>query len=358
MHESLPAGVFHVPRLPTSGQPATRTRAGAVRCGRVYPASSCSSARRAEWPAARLRLCVLLVAFPLLLVPRCVGLPAVPSEHSVRPHRALRCAARSCRGPTAQAVGVEQTGSLALGILRGGMDGGLDDPEGQAPGVLSTISTMALPGLGASHAFAPLEYVERSKRSWKRRLQALWKAWHASQLVEADAGAGLGRVAEATVLRHSNTSTEIVDDRANYAWFYPDPPWGRKDVFRPGSSFLRLWDCVLGMAMLYVAFEVPFAAAGFVPSKDDELHEHLHNMGLFSILGALWRHEGLLDIFVDCIFFAAKNLERRLTSTFLSCKVTVILTFQNFYPGYSRVAPHRHLPQCPQWTPCPRRARA
>jgi len=227
MAASFLVGVFHVPRSPASGQPATRTRAGAVRGGRVYPASSCSSARLAELPAARLRLCVLLVAFPLLLVPRCVGLPAVPSEHSARPHRALRGAARSCRGPTAQAGAVQQTGPLALGVLRGGMDGGLDDPEGQAPGVLSTISTMALPGLGASHAFAPLEYVQ-SKPSWKRRLQALWKAWHTIQLVVTDAGAGLGRVSEATVLRHSNTSTEIVDDRANYAWFYPDPPWGRK----------------------------------------------------------------------------------------------------------------------------------
>ena len=27
---------------------------------------------------------------------------------------------------------------------------------------------------------------------------------------------------------------------SKYAWFYPDPPWGRKDIHRSGSKFLRV----------------------------------------------------------------------------------------------------------------------
>lgn len=38
---------------------------------------------------------------------------------------------------------------------------------------------------------------------------------------------------------------------SKYAWFYPDPPWGRKDIHRAGSAFLQVtpapvfsWSCV------------------------------------------------------------------------------------------------------------------
>ncbi|KAJ1495127.1 hypothetical protein T484DRAFT_1763534, partial [Baffinella frigidus] len=53
------------------------------------------------------------------------------------------------------------------------------------------------------------------------------------------------------------------------AWFYPDPPWGRKNVFHAGSAFIMRWMLAVSAAMLYVAFIVPFRAAGFVTAERD-----------------------------------------------------------------------------------------
>ena len=53
------------------------------------------------------------------------------------------------------------------------------------------------------------------------------------------------------------------------AWFYPDPPWGRKDVCCPGSRALTYWNMVVWAAMTYVAAAVPFLAAGFTSAYTD-----------------------------------------------------------------------------------------
>ena len=87
MAPSVPADVGKSPRTNACAQPApagtaVSRRAGALetqrtpRCravrGRSRPTSSCGLGS-----ARRTRLCLLLVAFVLLLVPHCVGLPAV-----------------------------------------------------------------------------------------------------------------------------------------------------------------------------------------------------------------------------------------------------------------------------------------
>jgi hypothetical protein len=53
------------------------------------------------------------------------------------------------------------------------------------------------------------------------------------------------------------------DLMGQYAWFYPDPPWGRKDVFRRGSKFLQVWHVIVWIAMVHVALVVPYRVAGF-----------------------------------------------------------------------------------------------
>ena len=53
------------------------------------------------------------------------------------------------------------------------------------------------------------------------------------------------------------------------AWFYPEPPWGRKEVCRPGSRVLVYWNMVVWAAMTYVAAAVPFLAAGFTSAYTD-----------------------------------------------------------------------------------------
>ena len=99
-------------------------------------------------------------------------------------------------------------------------------------------------------------------------------------------------------LTHTNSSSEALYEDKQYAWFYPDPPWGRKDAFRAGSKFLQVWDCVLWVAMMYVGFHVPFHAAGFV--ADDYIQEERCDLDLT----ALWKGPAhRLDLFVDCIFW-------------------------------------------------------
>jgi hypothetical protein len=99
-------------------------------------------------------------------------------------------------------------------------------------------------------------------------------------------------------LRHTNSSSEALYEDKQYAWFYPDPPWGRKDVFRPGSKFLQMWDCVLWLAMLYVGFHVPFHAAGFV--ANNYVEEERCDLDWT----ALWKGpEHKFDLFVDSIFW-------------------------------------------------------
>jgi hypothetical protein len=57
--------------------------------------------------------------------------------------------------------------------------------------------------------------------------------------------------------------------QTKYAWFYPDPPWGRKDVCCPGSPVLTYWNMAVWAAMTYVAVAVPFLAAGFTSAYTD-----------------------------------------------------------------------------------------
>jgi hypothetical protein len=190
----------------------------------------------------------LMVSCPLLLPP-CCGLPAVPSLSS----RNLN--------PT----------MLTLTRMRGGMD------DAEAPPAV--VSTMAIPGMNAQPAFAPLKEAASTKSKSKKvaRTSSVPDLTRHSSVLSGssvqppregmDGGREGAEVSPA--LRRSSTSNELLSSDVQYAWFYPDPPWGRKDVFRAGSKFLQIWDCVLWLAMLYVGFQVPFRAAGFVPEIED-----------------------------------------------------------------------------------------
>jgi hypothetical protein len=80
---------------------------------------------------------------------------------------------------------------------------------------------------------------------------------------------------------------------SNYAWFYPDPPWGRKDVLCPGSRILNYWNMVVWMAMAYVAIAVPFLAAGFTSAYTDV--QQLGNR-------CSDHRRSLMDLVVDLVF--------------------------------------------------------
>jgi len=79
-------------------------------------------------------------------------------------------------------------------------------------------------------------------------------------------------------------------------WFYPLPPWGRKDVFRGESSFLQIWHVVMCLAVFYVGAVEPFRAAGFAVDlkREKPAHDPKQICGKLE----LWR----LDAVVNSIF--------------------------------------------------------
>ena len=111
------------------------------------------------------------------------------------------------------------------------------------------VSTMAVPGLNAQHAFAPLKEAASTRSKSRKdkkpvlRAQSMPSISPGISVLEQQGGAvGHGDMTEASVLvagapggvlRHDNTSQELLTGDDKYAWFYPDPPWGRKDVLRP-----------------------------------------------------------------------------------------------------------------------------
>lgn len=99
------------------------------------------------------------------------------------------------------------------------------------------VSTVAYPGLGQVRAFMPED----------------------AGAIPLDHG----------IRRKSLLGFTMVEMGGMHAWFYPDPPWGRKDFIRPGSRFLQVWDMVVWVAMVYVAIAVPFRAAGFTRQETD-----------------------------------------------------------------------------------------
>uniref|UniRef100_A0A7S4U666 Cyclic nucleotide-binding domain-containing protein n=1 Tax=Guillardia theta TaxID=55529 RepID=A0A7S4U666_GUITH len=131
---------------------------------------------------------------------------------------------------------LKQQGAM---LLRGGSSG-MNDIGAIEAG--SVFSTMANPQFAQIKAFVPKEAPHRGTVGRKNSTDL-----------------------------HVSKSQEIVD-LGKYAWFYPDPPWGRKNVFRPGSMFLQVWDGTVWLAMMYIAFNVPFRAAGFTMDDWDEDH--------------------------------------------------------------------------------------
>jgi hypothetical protein len=89
-----------------------------------------------------------------------------------------------------------------------------------------------------------------------------------STLVSTVAMPGLSQVRAFLPNNARHMSSHLTLD-GKHAWFYPDPPWGRKDCIRPGSKFLQTWDMVVWVAMVYVAIAVPFRAAGFTRHETD-----------------------------------------------------------------------------------------
>ncbi len=88
------------------------------------------------------------------------------------------------------------------------------------------------------------------------------------------------------------TNRTIVPAGPKYAWFYPDPPWGRKDKCMPGSKFLQLWHAVVWCAMMYIAVIIPFQAAGFTIDPHARV----------SLWDSLMADRSVIDGLVDLIF--------------------------------------------------------
>lgn len=88
-----------------------------------------------------------------------------------------------------------------------------------------------------------------------------------------------------------------IDLRGHYAWFYPDPPWGRKDVFRRGSRVLQIWHVVVWIAMAHVALVVPYRLAGF--DSDSVFLPQESSSVLFDCNKSA---RSRVDLLVDCIF--------------------------------------------------------
>jgi hypothetical protein len=123
--------------------------------------------------------------------------------------------------------------------LRGGSSGIATDDE-------DVCSPFASPELTKVRAFAP--------RAAPRGRPGLVRSW--SQELKHDTSADWLGLARARI-------------GGDLAWFYPDPPWGRKDVCCPGSRALTYWNMVVWAAMTYVAAAVPFLAAGFTSAYTD-----------------------------------------------------------------------------------------
>ena len=81
-------------------------------------------------------------------------------------------------------------------------------------------------------------------------------------------------------------------------WFYPLPPWGRKDVYKGESGFLRFWHCVMGLSVFYVAAVEPFRCAGFAMDLKREKPHNVHD------LVQICENEGTsgVDMVVNIIF--------------------------------------------------------
>jgi hypothetical protein len=220
----------------------------------------------------------LLILSPLLLQ-RCGGLPNLgrPSplhRHACKPvrHRSVTHLRRLAEGDE------EKCGATQWRELKESLRGGMDDAEASP-----VVSTMAIPGMGESHAFAPLEehatkmrkprkfVLERvlsmpSLDMWKVAANIFDRRSPSPSPLEASNADSKMKQGDMSAQANMSSSAQGLDaqDDSKYAWFYPDPPWGRKQVFRPGSKFLQVWDCILWVAMVYMAWHVPFHAAGFV----------------------------------------------------------------------------------------------
>lgn len=245
---------------------------------------------------------VLLFAGSLLL-PHCGGLPAVPSAMP-NPGRPPAPETGNCVRKAKSAWGIsllrrgEQLHRAGLaGLVR--VRGGMEDVEASG-----AVSTMAIPGMGVSHAFAPL--AARKDQSGHKPEELVRDPSVSNIWAGARDAQDVARALASDDLDDESWSQPRRRGR-DYAWFYPDAPWGRKDVLRPGSRFLMFWDFVLWIAMLYVGFHVPFHAAGFVSEDwvDDEHCVSVNAQGKGGVFGVLLKaHDHPLDIFVDGIFLS------------------------------------------------------
>ena len=88
---------------------------------------------------------------------------------------------------------------------------------------------------------------------------------------------------------------------SQYAWFYPDPPCGRRDVWGAASKFLNIWNIAVWAANVYVAIAEPFLAAGFttaytnVRENKNPCNDHRR-----SPMDLLVDSVFLLDIVISC----------------------------------------------------------
>ena len=81
-------------------------------------------------------------------------------------------------------------------------------------------------------------------------------------------------------------------------WFYPLPPWGRKDVFHSESNFLQFWHVVMSIAICYVCAVEPFRAAGF--AVDFECEKPAHDLNSMCKASRI----SLMDMLVNGVFLA------------------------------------------------------
>lgn len=222
------------------------------------PAAAVADRRRHCHDSMLYYIMVLVFLGPLLL-PHCGGLPSSAPSSMPTPRR-----------PPAPETGDgarQATSAWGVSLLRRGVPlrraglaglervrGGMEDVEASG-----AVSTMAIPGMGVSHAFAPLA---ARKDKPGHHPEAPVRDFSVPNIWAGDAQ-DAARALASDDLDDAQWSQPCQIGGDN-AWFYPDAPWGRKDVLRPGSRFLTFWDFVLWISMLYVGFHVPFHAAGFV----------------------------------------------------------------------------------------------
>jgi hypothetical protein len=120
-------------------------------------------------------------------------------------------------------------------------------------------------------------------------------------------------------------------------WFYPLPPWGRKDVYQAESRCLQIWHFVMCLAVFFVAAVEPFRAAGFAqhcsagsqPAHD--LRQFCTELR-YAAEGGRWTVDALVTgiLLVDMVFSACTAYYKPLGSGRFMLVDAIPMTLNNY----------------------------